>query len=211
MKLSAAIALTEQVAWTGTSNGAKAARSARAALAHLGDRPLAEITTRHLDDWVAQMKAAGKSSATINRYLSYTSKVFTTAIQRDLLDRKPHFPFQREKAGRIRVLSKNEEARLLTHLPHIEAREIAVVLVDTGMRTGELFRLRGCDLNYGLHMIHVWQTKTGRPRSVPMTPRVEAILRRRADPKGALSPALLFPGGAWPFIHHWRESGRSVP
>jgi len=203
MKLSAAITLTERVAWKDKSNGARAARCARLASAYFGDVLLTDVRTTQLDAWATQLEAGGRSDATINRYLSYLSKVFTTAKQRDVIKDKPHFPFRSVEAGRTRVLSRREELRLLDLLPG-KHMDTAILLLDTGMRTSELFRLRAEDCNFGLRMIHVWKTKTGKPRSVPMTPRVNSILVNAC--KQPPLPTVLFSGGPWPFVHAWRRA-----
>jgi len=207
MKLSDAIALTERVAWRGKSNGAKAARCARVASSFFGPNVLIEeIKTAGLDKFAGWLESTGRSDATINRYLSYLSRVFTEAERREILTKKPHFPFR--LAGdnaRTRVLSKAEEKTLLATINPL-SRDVVVVLLDTGMRSGEVFRIRASDCNFQLRMIHVWKTKTGKPRSVPMTPRVYDILVNRVTPKGDPKPALLFPAGAWQFVHHWRQA-----
>ena len=57
--------------------------------------------------------------------------------------------------------------------------ELVVVLIDTGMRLGEALNMRYDDINYSSNLISIWFNKADRPRSIPMTTRVKAILQRK--------------------------------
>jgi site-specific recombinase XerD len=57
-----------------------------------------------------------------------------------------------------------------------------LVLADSGMRVGELRHLTWDDLDFDRNAVHIqskdgWQPKTGDRRSIPMTPRVRALLQ----------------------------------
>jgi site-specific recombinase XerD len=59
-----------------------------------------------------------------------------------------------------------------------------VILADTGMRVAELSHLTWDDVDYSANVLHVrpkmdWRTKSGDQRSIPMSPRVRALLERR--------------------------------
>jgi len=54
------------------------------------------------------------------------------------------------------------------------------VLVDSGLRTGELYRLQPRDCDFKHRMVSVWENKGDLPRSIPMTKRAYDILSRRA-------------------------------
>ena len=47
------------------------------------------------------------------------------------------------------------------------------------MRLGEALRITYNDVNYNTGMIHIWFNKADRPRSIPMTKRVKALLERK--------------------------------
>ena len=76
------------------------------------------------------------------------------------------------------------------HLDKIDHWGATAILIDTGFRTGELWRVTSehVDLNRGC--ITLWQTKSGKPRTVPMTARVQEITSRRMRhyPTGPLFP-----------------------
>jgi len=93
------------------------------------------------------------------------------------------------------TLSEQEETKLLTLLRgHPIAHwwvtaDIVVILLDTGMRVGELLSLLVKDINFETNLIHIWVNKGDRPRSVPMTSRVREIMAKQcADRIGRVFP-----------------------
>ena len=160
---------------------------------HDGGR-LCLVTTQVLDAWTDTYKEA---PSTTNRRLSAISKVFKVARQRGYTGPVPYIPWRKEAAHRTRWLSRTEETALLRELilasrgskSHLadgyldsDAADIAVMLLDTGMRLGEMYALSMADLDWSTDMITVHESKSGKPRSVPMTKRVKAILNTK-DPK----------------------------
>lgn len=146
------------------------------------DTLLHAIIRPKLLEWVEWMKQRGNSNGTINRNLACLSKIMTVAVDHGGLASKPKFPRQREGQGRIRYLTEDEETALINLLyswGRKSEAEATIVLIDTGMRVSELWRLQGRDVDFGTGVIMIWETKTSTPRSVPMTSRVKTILRRR--------------------------------
>lgn len=178
-----AVEATEEYVWKGRPWLPAASSYAREFAAHFGRKtPLGDVTTNGLDKWCALMEKRGRSAATINRGLAAVSRIMTTAQQRDGFGPKPYFPRRRERAGRTRFLTEIEETNLLGLLEHCGAwaeHDMIVVLVDTGIRMGELFRITAHDVDFSTGLISLWTTKNGQPRSVPMTDRVRAVLSSR--------------------------------
>ena len=50
-----------------------------------------------------------------------------------------------------------------------EMADFVKILTCTGLRTGELFKLLGRDVNLEERVVHLWDTKNGKSRSVPLT------------------------------------------
>lgn len=172
-------------AWAGSKSESHSVKNAKAALRYFGaDRPLNQIGVRDIEEYADLLEALKNSDATINRKLAALSKMLSVAHQRGGLLAKPHIPRRRESTGRIRWLTPEEETitiRWARHLGLDDAADAITVLVDTGLRTGELWKLTNTDVQNG--MIHVWDPKNSAPRSVPMTDRVAAIMRRRSGPR----------------------------
>ena len=71
---------------------------------------------------------------------------------------------------RTRHLSLEEEDRLMATLSgrRSHLKPLVTVAIYTGMRSGELLKLCRSHLDFGLNIINVKQTKTGKDRTVPM-------------------------------------------
>jgi integrase len=76
-----------------------------------------------------------------------------------------------------------EEEKMLALVTDAAFRDALIILIDTGIRCGELSRLRIEDYypSGGLTgAITLWETKGNKARTVPTTRRVKEILDRRA-------------------------------
>lgn len=153
-----------------------------AALEFFGtEKPLDDINAEALDEYVEHLRdEEGNAPATINRKLSALSSVMRFAYDRERMGRLPRLPRQREDNLRLHWIEKDEETLMLDTLrlwgkdDHADAVE---VLADTGLRCGELWRLTRQDVRN--RALTVWQSKNGKPRTVPLTERAEAVLKRR--------------------------------
>jgi len=198
---------TKDREWKGTRSESKAVANAKQAVDFFGwDTRLDSITTDSVDQYVEHMEGLGSSNATINRKLAALSKMFTVAHRRGGVGIKPHFPRKREAQGRIRFLTQEEERALLRTMEHFgkeEHRDACIVLIDTGLRCGELWRLTAGDVTLSTDMLHVWETKADLPRSVPMTARVKGIIRPKVH--GASRGDRLFPYDNWWMRSAWER------
>ena len=153
-------------------------------LSLLGDIPLHKID----DDAIALLKkklaARVIETGTVNRYLAALKTILK--FKRQSCE---HIKLGKESKGRIRVVTREEEARvvdLLRNSDHHKRRwfypdvaDLVEIQVDTGMRLGETLKLKYEEVNYESNLIHIWINKGNKPRSIPMTKRVAAILKRR--------------------------------
>jgi integrase len=109
------------------------------------------------------------------------------AIRNRKADRNPvkEVRLQKENNKRVRWLTPEEEARLFEVLPK-EWHSLVVVALHTGLRRGELLRLKWTDLNFQQRLLTVQESKAGEPRQVPMNDVVcetlREILRRLDNP-----------------------------
>lgn len=186
--LGKAYEVTKLRRWSGTKSERAALINARIVLEHFGlSVRLDAITAEAIDGFIDAQKAQGKANGTINRKLAALSAMFKVALQRGGCLSKPVIPHLREPKGRIRYLSREEEALVLQTLrlwgktDHYDA---TVCLLDTGMRTGELWKLKASNIHlkqgtYGIIVLYGDDTKNGATRSIPMTSRTRKILVRR--------------------------------
>lgn len=165
--------------WEDTRGYRTAAINAACLVRFFGvDLPLSEITRTSIDAFVEAMRAQGNSAGTCNRKLAALSKILRLANEVGGLPILPKFPKRRaEQQGRIRFLSEEEERNVLAFMRARGVPQYAdavAVLIDTGMRCGELFRLTCRDVDDRYVMI--WETKGNTPRSIPLTKRARAVL-----------------------------------
>jgi len=160
-----------------------------------GDRPLAEIRTADVEDFIAGLKKPrvvnrlpGRklTPASINRSLQLLRHMFNWAVGREYLDRTPFrrgtetlIRKEREDNKRRRRISEEEETRLLSVAPS-HLRSMIIAALDTGMRRGEMLALRFADVDFGRKLITLrgTTTKSKKTRIVPIpTARLEAVFK----------------------------------
>lgn len=165
-----------------------------------------DFTDEMVDSLIAALRKRGNSNATINRKMAALSKLLRKAYRMGDIEGLPEFKRQREKAGRIRFLDPDEEARLFARILEISDLygRLCIFLVDTGARLGEGIGLRWQDIQG--ERVTFWLTKSGKSRSVPLTERAAAAIhasdRRKRGP---------FAGIAQPkFRAAWNEAKHTV-
>ena len=164
-------------------------------------RNINDLTTDLIDVWITSLKAKGNANGTINRKLAALSKTLKYADELVQLKRKPIIHRQREPEGRIRFVTPEEELQIMFTLDQWslpDLKDSITVLIDTGLRRNELCRLTKADVSEG--MLNIWQTKNGKARSVPMTARVQEVIKRRSVTATA---AKLFPVMPETLSDHW--------
>ena len=141
---------------------------------------LNKITTLVLDEFVIYFREKGNSDSTINRKLMCLSKILKFAIDRKKMREMPHITLRKEPEGIIRWLSLDEEQLLLKYFDFSWTKDYLdyyIVAVDTGLRTGEMLRLRKKDIVN--NQLIVWISKGGTARNIDLTPRAKKVLERR--------------------------------
>src|SRR6266513_4929721 len=143
-----------------------------------GSRSLGQITRAEIEDWRRE-KMMKCRPATINRDLSRLRRMFSLAIEWDLLEESPMtgIRFLRENNARTRYLSLEESIRLIANCiaPHIRA--LVTVALHSGMRLGEILNLRWHDLDFAAGFILVRDSKNGESRQVPTDATLSALFR----------------------------------
>lgn len=140
---------------------------------------LPDITYDWLIGLTTEMEKRGMKDATINRYLALFSKTLVEAVKRGKIEVKPPLPYRKESKGKLRWITKAEEAALLDKADELwpvadatALKSLIVVLVDTGARLSEV---RKCP-RHSVGQVTFTDTKNGLSRSVPLTARAQAAL-----------------------------------
>lgn len=122
-----------------------------------------------------------RSITTVHRELALLRRVFNVAIQNGWLTKNPFMmggPLINpgDEKQRERILTRDEEERLLAACTGSKdhLRPIIIMALDTGMRCGEIFKLKwsDIDLENRLIIIQAFNTKTMRQRQVAITSRL---------------------------------------
>jgi integrase len=177
--------LTYTLRWHGAKAEESLVRNANICIRDIGNVPPSRITTETIDSLIIKWKQEGKADGTINRRLAAISTMLRVAFDRGYISSLPTIARRKEKEGRIRFYSKEEEEKILswfTFIDQPEMHDIVSVAIDTGMRMGELLRLEGRDVKDG--KVTLWITKGGRARTLPLTTRAATILERRKETMG---------------------------
>lgn len=159
-----------------------------------GDKATARPSKRRPKPKALKETTRQRSITAVNRELELMRAMMRFAQRESWLFRSPFemgapVISKASETQRDRVLTADEEARLLAACNGKRAhlRGLIISALDTAMRRGELFKLVWPDVDFGANLIRVraTNTKTERPRTVGMTPRVvQALitLRDQAPP-----------------------------
>jgi integrase len=119
------------------------------------------------------------TNSTVNRRLAVLRRVANLAYRRWGWLQEPvgqRIELLPENPARERFLSRDELAALLRNIEHRAIRRAVLVAAFTGLRRGEIARLR--PINVQGDLIYLKVTKSGKPRTVPVVHHIAFALRR---------------------------------
>ena len=148
----------------------------------LAERKLDQITGEDATGFAAHRQGKGMQVSSINSSLRVLRRLLRLAVEWGVIPSAPKIKLLRGEKHRERVVTPAEEARYLAAAPEPLAW-IATVLVDSGMRPEECFRLRWEAITWvngrhGTLLVTHGKTAAAR-RMLPLTPRVRNILEER--------------------------------
>jgi integrase len=210
-KLSDAIDQVYHSRWKSNKNGEFSHRRAQRILELLGDVPVGKIDQDKVEHLIELLDKSGIQVSTVNRYLAILKTILRYKRQAwDVIK------LRKERKGRIRVVTSEEEQQVVSllsngvttkrnqHFP--EVADLVIVLVDTGMRLGEALRQRYEDIDFEANLITIWENKADKPRSIPMTKRVRAILEARKK----MNPAKPFNISMFQAENSWKSARKKM-
>lgn len=210
MKLQDALDQCMQSQWKGTPGETTAQINADAAVAFFGGASsLKSLTPKRIERYTLHLVDKGNAPGTINRKLAALSKILRYAVDNRDLALMPKIRYQREPQGRMRWLTEQEEQNMLNGLrvrlwePHAVVVEM---LIDTGLRPSELWRVTTKDYRAGT--LFITGTKNGVTRMIPLTRRCTLHVEKRLDEN--MSDRPLFPyHNAW-MNYGWNTVKRAI-
>lgn len=121
------------------------------------------------------------TAAAVNRDLAVLRIVFNLAVRLGSVPTNPvkGVRFLPENNLRMRVVTPEEEA-LYLKAAGPTLHDVAIVMLETGMRPSEVCRLQAGDVDFSLRSVHVRCGKTAYARRhIPLTQRAFAVLQDR--------------------------------
>jgi len=145
-------------------------------------RSAASITSQDIEQYKAYKRAQGRKLTTVNKHVQVLSKLFNCGISWGYLKLNPCKgvkKYPEEPFRRTRVLSLEEEPRLLKAIGPAHIKSMIKILLNSGLRRKELFQLTWDRVDFKKRQLFVQETKTSRSRHVPMNKTVFNELRER--------------------------------
>ena len=163
--------------WKGLSYERTAYRNVEEFIQIVGNLDIREVKTVTLDAWYKAQNAKGIKGSTINRKLVNIHQILKYAHDREWIERLPVLKWNKESDGRVRWLEPHEEQQMFSLISAWGEEEVGRflrLLIETGMRRGELLALR--PENIQGRWLRIWKNKTKTPRSVPLTEKAVKCL-----------------------------------
>jgi integrase len=154
--------------------------SSKPLIAFFGKMPLDAITSGQVEKFKLA-RASEISAAGTNRDLAALRLMLNFAIRQEYLERNPVSAVKLlpEGPGCMRVVSHEEQQKYLA-VANPLLRDVAVLILETGMRPEEVYTIRNenVHLDKGYLFVPNGKTRFAR-RNVPLTEKAREVLKRR--------------------------------
>jgi integrase len=169
-------------------------------LPHFGKLALTSITRGTIDDYLASLRPDCQPKAQRD-HLALLHKLLSLAVEWELLPFLPTFPKVKAPATDIpEFLTPEEHEQLLASARDHEEYTLLLFATDSGTRSGEQLALSWSDIRPNQLVLSkslakgtvdsgIKTTKSGRPRVVPLSDRLQAALTKLRADRGAVGVA----------------------
>jgi integrase len=125
-----------------------------------------------------------RKPSSVNRELECLSKVFSLAVDNNVMQQNPSRKVRKLRAepGRERYLTPDEEVRLMLALEEspVHLKRFVILSLETGLRKGELLGLTVNEVGFVTQEIRMVQSKTLKTKTIPLSSRACEVLREMA-------------------------------
>lgn len=165
--------------------------------------PLLKINQPIVQQACIELEEEGKSDATINRIVSAVSTVLNHLAFDGIIQAAPRLRRRKELEHRLTFFTKAEVEGMVQAATEVWDRQdladIILVAGFTGMRQGELLKVKAQDIDLSQGTIHVggrpgFTTKAGNYRGLPIHDRIKDVLSTRM---ANASPNVCLFGDEW--------------
>lgn len=104
--------------------------------------------------------------------------MFQLAVNDKIISKNPCSFVKKLRVDNIQVryLTKQEEKALFLAIGNHWIKDVVLMALHTGMRKGEIQNLKWTNIDFKKKIIHVLQTKSGKARDIPLSPKIEKAL-----------------------------------
>lgn len=154
---------------------------AKRVMAAMGNKRIADVTRRDVEKFLNSL--SGLAPATVNRYQAFLSKLFSMAVEHDIIDKSPVKGVKKliENNAKDRVLSAKEAESFCRHAcadsNFIHAYALMLSLL-TGMRIGNVMGLTRSMLADDLSSALLSITKSGKSQRVYFSEPAKRLIRK---------------------------------
>jgi integrase len=145
-----------------------------------GTWPLDAITRMECQAWIAQLVADGRGAVAIGKAAQLLVSLLQAAVDEGLIPANPARGIRLPAAAKQpdRLVSQEEEARLLEALPTAQDRRLVELLFDTGLRYGEAAGLQGHRVDMLRRQLQVVEvlTQTGQLKAYPKSRKSRRVV-----------------------------------
>lgn len=148
-----------------------------------------QITAAKVEAYLGRLARVGRALKTLHNHRSAISSFCRFCIRQGLLEQNPCKQVQLRKVPErpARYLTDEEIKRVLELArAHDIFPEVALAL-GTGLRLGELIRLKWFDVDFQRRSLIIRKSKSGRVRVVPLSEMALAALSEQWDKTGSLT------------------------
>ena len=153
---------------------------------------LRKITPTTIDEFRAWRLRESNSRPTVNRYIALLKTMLNRAVDEGYLEQNPCRKikqYSERDREHMRVLTEDEEIRLYAELAdHI--KPIVTIALNTGLRLGEIMKLKWSDIDLSKQLLKIENTKSGKVRYVPISNVLVRILSEIRQVNKTNSPRL---------------------
>jgi integrase len=156
----------------------------------LSQTPISGVRLAHITTDEAEALRFNHSPANANRALRTLRRMLGKAAEWGVIASAPRIKLVKEE-GRSAIMDAETEAELLA-VAKQPLRDVLAIILDSGMRPGEVFQMRWEDISMDRGMIFIPRGKTPRSRRfIPMSDRVTQALdaRRNGQTEGWVFPS----------------------
>ncbi|MFK0385193.1 tyrosine-type recombinase/integrase [Agrobacterium sp. NPDC090273] len=170
--------------WGSSRSGVGLKRNGKHVVEYFGkNKDISEITPAEAAEMKVHFSEKGLAPATVNRKLAALSKMLRVAKDNGLVVTLPRLRWNKVEQTKFRYLDDKEEKALLAYWEvrgFHDLHDLTVLLIDTGASCfSEMIPVKWDAFGPGMKTVTFWHTKTGKPRTVPLTKRCQAILKQR--------------------------------